>query len=89
MKRAIGILLAGVLLVAGLTPCRGEAAPTKSACLVCRVTKGEAEEEPVKAVRRYDGKEYGFCSEKCAQAFEADPVAYLPPAFHGPHLRSP
>ena len=84
MKKTFVFLLAGALLVAGLTPSRGEAAPTKSACLACRVTKGEAEEEAVKAVRRYEGKEYGFCSEKCAQAFDADPVAYLPPDFPRP-----
>ena len=77
--------LLAVLLVAGLTPALSggsvAAAPAKAVCLVCKVTKGEAEEEPVKAVRQHEGKEYGFCSEKCAKAFLEDPAAYLPPAF--------
>jgi thiol-disulfide isomerase/thioredoxin len=60
------------------------AAPEKALCLVCKVSHGEAEEEPVKAVVTYAGKEYGFCSEKCAQAFQADPAAYLPPEFPRP-----
>jgi thiol-disulfide isomerase/thioredoxin len=46
--------------------------------------EGEAEEELVKASRTHDGKTYGFCSEKCAEAFAADPVAYLPPVFPHP-----
>jgi len=53
-------------------------------CLVCKVTHGEADEEEVKAVRTHEGKVYGFCSEKCAQAFAADPVAYIPPSFPRP-----
>src|SRR5438046_4004117 len=77
--------LLAVLLVAVLTPALSArqvaAAPSKAACLVCMVTKGEAEEESVKAVRIHEGKEYGFCSEKCAKAFAEDPAAYVPPAF--------
>jgi thiol-disulfide isomerase/thioredoxin len=38
----------------------------------------------VKAVRTYQGTEYGFCSDKCAKAFDADPAAYLPPEFPRP-----
>lgn len=59
-------------------------APSKGLCLVCQVTSGEAEEEPVRATWIHEGKEYGFCSEKCARAFEADPIAYVPPAFPRP-----
>jgi peroxiredoxin/YHS domain-containing protein len=81
MKRVIAALLVVVGLMAAVSPRWATAAPARSACLVCKVTKGEAEEEPVKAVRTHAGKEYGFCSEKCANAFDADPAAYLPPEF--------
>ena len=84
MKRMLGTLLATLLLVSGLAPDYVDAAPSKALCLVCKVTEGATEEEPVKAVRTYEGKEYGFCSEKCAKAFTADPAAYLPPEFPRP-----
>ena len=87
MKATIGALLVVVGFVAIPAPRCVAAAPATSAtsiCLVCKVTKGEAEVEPVKATRSYAGKEYGFCSEKCAKAFEVDPAAYLPPAFPRP-----
>src|SRR6185503_4345632 len=73
--------LAATLMTAGPAIPTADAAPAKGICLVCQVTHGEAEEEPVKAVRGFEGKEYGFCSEKCAKAFEAEPAAYLPPTF--------
>jgi len=60
---------------------QADAAPEKRICLVCSVMEGTAEPEPVKVMRTHDGKEYGFCSEKCASAFAADPAAYLPPTF--------
>jgi peroxiredoxin/YHS domain-containing protein len=50
-------------------------------CPVCQATGGETEEEPIKATRTYEGKEYGFCSEKCAKTFDAEPAAYIPPSF--------
>jgi thiol-disulfide isomerase/thioredoxin len=84
MKRMLSTLLAALFLVAALTPHLVSAAPATAVCLVCQVKEGKTEEEPVKAVRTYEGKEYGFCSEKCAKAFEADPVAYLPPEFPRP-----
>lgn len=57
------------------------AAPARTLCLVCKVKHGEAVEEPVKAVRTYEGTEYGFCSEACARDFDADPAAYIPPVL--------
>jgi peroxiredoxin/YHS domain-containing protein len=76
--RRIAQALLGVVLLVG--PAAGEAlaAPQKAVCLVCKVTGGETEEEEVKAVRTWQGKEYGFCSEKCAATFAADPAAYVP-----------
>jgi peroxiredoxin/YHS domain-containing protein len=55
--------------------------PAKAICRVCQVKHGEAEEEPVKAVRTWQGQEYGFCSEACAKEFDADPAAYAPSEF--------
>jgi thiol-disulfide isomerase/thioredoxin len=81
--RLVALLSAAFLLHAGV-PAFVVAAPAKAICLVCKVKHGEAEEEPVKAVRTHAGKEYGFCSEKCAQEFEADPAAYVPADFPRP-----
>jgi peroxiredoxin len=72
-------------LLASLAAHPVAAAPSgKAVCLVCKVTRGEAEEEPVKATRSHEGQEYGFCSEKCAKAFAVDPLAYVPPEFPRP-----
>ena len=83
MKPWIAAVLATCVLASGIgfpvTP--AAAAPAMAHCLVCKVKHGEAEEEPVKAVRTHGGKEYGFCSEKCAQEFDADPAAYVPPTL--------
>ena len=81
MRRMLQVLLATTLLTAFAAPYGVWATPTIAVCPVCRVTKGETEEEPIKAVRTYAGKEYGFCSEKCAKTFMADPAAYVPPVF--------
>lgn len=56
----------------------------KALCPVCRVMQGELEAEEVKAVRTYEGVEYGFCSKECAKEFDADPTAFLPPVFPRP-----
>lgn len=79
MKPWIGLLLAALLLMPGAA-----AAAKMAKCVVCAVNHGESEEEEVKATRMHVGKEYGFCSEKCAQAFDADPAAYVPPDFPRP-----
>ena len=59
-------------------------AAEKAMCRVCLVMHGETEPEEIKVTRSYQGVTYGFCSEKCAQAFDADPAAYVPPAFPRP-----
>jgi peroxiredoxin len=85
MKVLTMVVLAGLLAaVSGAAAGPAAAAGRKAMCLVCVVSHGEAEEEEVKAVRTHDGKEYGFCSEKCAKAFDADPAAYIPPSFPRP-----
>jgi peroxiredoxin len=86
MMRIIRVLLALALIVGAPTAILAQAntAPEKAICPVCKVMEGVTEAEPVKAERTYDGKVYVFCSEKCAKAFEADPVAYVPPELPRP-----
>jgi peroxiredoxin/YHS domain-containing protein len=85
MKRSTIIMLAALVAVlGGLAVEPASAAGRKGMCLVCKVTHGEAEEEEVKAVRTHEGRVYGFCSEKCAKAFDADAAAYIPPTFPRP-----
>ena len=81
MKRILGITLAVALVTSLAIGQRAAAAPAKGTCPVCKVMKGETEEEPVKAVRTYEGNEYGFCSEKCANTFMTDPAAFVPPVL--------
>ena len=82
MNRIFASWLLAAVAFAGLliAPIAG-AAPEKAICLVCKVLHGEAEEEPVKAVRTHAGKEYFFCSEKCANQFALEPASFLPPEF--------
>jgi thiol-disulfide isomerase/thioredoxin len=79
-------MLASLVLGAGTPAMAGPsvAAPAKALCLVCAIKHGEAAAEPVKAARRHAGQDYGFCSEKCAQEFDADPTAYVPASFPRP-----
>ncbi|NOT33026.1 MAG: redoxin domain-containing protein [Candidatus Eisenbacteria bacterium] len=86
MNKYLAIILMSLALSIGpaLHVAPASAAPSKGICLVCKVTSGESEEEPVKAVRKHEGREYGFCSERCAEAFEADPAAYIRPSFPRP-----
>jgi len=83
MKSFLRVLLFAsmVLPVLGTSASAG---PDKGTCHVCRVTEGAGHEEPVKATRIHEGVTYSFCSDKCAKAFDADPVAYLPPTFPRP-----
>jgi len=85
MKRIIWILIAALAAFAALgffsKPAHGA---EKAVCPVCRTMKGETEAEARKATRTYEGATHGFCSDKCAKEFDADPVAFLPPAFPRP-----
>jgi thiol-disulfide isomerase/thioredoxin len=63
---------------------KAAAAAKRALCLVCHVKEGATEEEVVKATRTHAGVEYGFCSERCAAEFEADPAAYVPAAYPAP-----
>ncbi len=81
MRRFTSIVLAVGLAVGVIGIDHAFAAAKKATCPVCQVNSGESAEEEVTAVRTHEGKEYGFCSEKCAKAFSVDPAAYVPPSF--------
>lgn len=71
--RMVVLLLSLLAFAAGAS----EAAPEERAlCAVC-VLNGETEPEKVVATRAHDGATVHFCSEKCAEAFDADPAAYV------------
>jgi peroxiredoxin len=36
------------------------------------------------ATRTYEGVVYGFCSKDCAETFDTDPAAFVPPVFPRP-----
>jgi len=57
--------------------------PKKALCAVCAV-QGETEMEKVKAHAEHDGTTYYFCSEGCRDAFQEDPLAYIPPELPRP-----
>jgi peroxiredoxin/YHS domain-containing protein len=82
VRRIATLVLVGLfMLLAAIVSDAGAAA--KAICPVCKV-KGETEEEEVAATRTVDEISYGFCSQACAESFDADPVAYLPPTFPRP-----
>jgi peroxiredoxin/YHS domain-containing protein len=73
----LAFVVAAVAVEAG--PKREEAV-----CPVCLAMQGETRAEPVKAVRAYQGKELGFCSEECARKFDSDPAGFEAPVFPRP-----
>lgn len=81
MPRRLLALLFGITFM-GFSPLLSQA--REALCVVCQVKEGATAAEVVKAVRTYDGREYAFCSEKCAEEFDTDPAAYAPPAFPRP-----
>lgn len=66
-----------LVLLAAAVPTLAVAAET-ALCRVCAVKEGATEPETVRAWRTHEGTRYGFCSEACAKAFDADPAAYVP-----------
>lgn len=85
MNRTLGVALAALMVMAGALGLAAPATAAKMAmCRVCVVNHGEGAPEEVKATRTHQDKEYGFCSEKCAQLFDADPAAYVEPEFPRP-----
>ncbi|HMB70527.1 MAG TPA: redoxin domain-containing protein [bacterium] len=64
-----------LLLIAAAGPARAEA-PEKAVCRVCEMRGAMHGAEKVAASRTYEGKDYHFCSDKCAEAFDAFPAGY-------------
>lgn len=62
----------------------GIAQPAKAPCRVCEMRGGEHGLESVVARRDVDGHSYFFCSDDCATAFDADPLAFTMPHFPRP-----
>src|SRR5688500_18239093 len=83
MKQRIVVLSTLLLVFLAGSGLAADAAK-KALCPVCQVEEGEAEPETVKATSVYEGKTYGFCSEKCKTRFEEYPVAYVPPVLPRP-----
>lgn len=77
------VMLAVFTAMVALMPLAAHAVD-KAVCLVCKVKEGASEEEEAKAWRTYEGVRYGFCSDKCAKEFDADPIAYVPPSLPRP-----
>jgi thiol-disulfide isomerase/thioredoxin len=67
------LTMCALLFAAGAA--RAEA-PEKALCVVCAVN-GETELEKVAATREYQGSTYYFCSQKCAETFDANPAVYV------------
>lgn len=83
MNRFAVAVLAAILAI-GIGWAPRAAFAEKALCIVCKVKEGATKLEKVEAVRTHGGVRYGFCSEKCAKEFDADPVAFLPPTFPRP-----
>ena len=58
--------------------------PKEAICVVCQITEGATKPEKVVATSEYQKTAYYFCSTKCKEAFDADPVAFLPPVLPRP-----
>jgi thiol-disulfide isomerase/thioredoxin len=77
----IRFLAMGLLALGLLSAPLDTHAAEKALCIVCATVEGTNEPETVAAWRTHDGTRYAFCSKKCAEAFDANPAAYLPRAF--------
>jgi peroxiredoxin/YHS domain-containing protein len=81
MTRSI-VLLSIVLTVVVASAVSADT-PEKALCAVCAV-KGETSPEKVRAHAEHEGTTYYFCADHCREAFQADPVAYVPPTLPRP-----
>jgi thiol-disulfide isomerase/thioredoxin len=69
------MLSLGLLLATGSGSAAGEA-PERAVCRVCEVRGAGHGAEKVVATRPFEGRDYPFCSEKCAEAFDGFPDGY-------------
>jgi YHS domain-containing protein len=58
--------------------------PERALCIVCRVEEGTTDPEEVRAVREHGGREYTFCSDRCAKKFDETPHRYIDAAAAPP-----
>lgn len=79
MKRIFLAVLAAVLALGGHAFAAED--HDEQLCRVCAVREGATEPEHVAAWRTYEGVRYGLCSQACAEEFDLDPIAYVPPVF--------
>jgi peroxiredoxin/YHS domain-containing protein len=84
MPRPMMMMMMAAVMLTGSIGLAVHAGTAKGTCVVCQVMRGEAEPEPIKAVRTYEGTEYGLCSARCAKEFDADPAAFVPPVLPRP-----
>jgi peroxiredoxin len=89
MKQNLLRVMLAAHLVALTWTATALAGAERALCLVCKVKEGATDAEEVRAVREHEGARYGFCSSRCAQEFEGDPLAFIPPTFPraAPELR--
>ena len=80
LLRASMGLVTLALLAAPVAAIAGE----KAVCPVCKTKEGSDTPEEVKTWRTHEGVRYGFCSEKCAEEFDAEPAAFLAPSLPRP-----
>jgi YHS domain-containing protein len=81
-RHAAAALVLAVTMLLAASPAMASA-PAEALCPVCHVDEGTTAPEPVRASRTHEGKEFHFCSERCAKVFEGNPARYrsvVPPA---------
>ena len=57
--------------------------PEEAPCII-RSSQGDTTPVEVGAWRKYEGKTYYFCCQKCKEQFDDNPTAYLPPIIPRP-----
>jgi YHS domain-containing protein len=78
----VALVLAATLILAA-SPAMAST-PAEALCPVCHVDEGTTAAEPVRASRTHEGREFHFCSERCAKEFERNPARYRSAASTAP-----
>lgn len=81
-------LVAAALLILAIPVWAAAEIPDRAVCQVCAVNGERQGPEKVAAASMVDGVTYYFCSKRCQEAFNADPAAYILPAFPWPAPRA-
>ncbi len=69
-------LLTAVMVVLAAPLTHAGQPPEKAICRACEVRGADHGAENVVASRTYEGKDYHFCSQQCAEAFDGFPAGY-------------